>query len=62
MEVSEPKWVNPVLNSIGLTHLGLKASISLVFDHLLFIVYIHLLYKTNSNKTIKTTNTNDLLL
>ena len=27
METSEPKWVNPVLNTIGLTHLGSEASI-----------------------------------
>ena len=22
LEASEPKWVNPILNNIGLTHLG----------------------------------------
>ena len=27
MEVSESKWVNPVLKNIGLTHLGSEASI-----------------------------------
>ena len=27
MEASEPKWVNPILKIIGLTHLGSEASI-----------------------------------
>ena len=44
MEASEPKWVNPVLNIIGLTHLDSEASIWNILKKKLFLDHIYVSY------------------